>query len=191
TVPATLVGTLRPAEAPRLKGWQRLVGLGLLLVLRALLYWQIGSPVHWTPKLDLGVIVPALRSDRLDSELAYSLLSFARAWIIFYFWLLFLAAVNHRVTEPDPLLKLLRLHLGRVARWPWPLQILLPLVIVAALWLALHPLFMHVHGRAHSTAHLLGQGLLVAGGLFLTLKILLPPLLLLHLLSSYVYLGSS
>ena len=42
TSPATLVGTLRRAEPQRLKGWQLLAGLAVLLLLRALLYRQIG-----------------------------------------------------------------------------------------------------------------------------------------------------
>src|SRR3974390_1650027 len=46
--PATLAGTLRRAEAPRLKRWHFLAALGGLLLLRAVLYWQIGSAVNWT-----------------------------------------------------------------------------------------------------------------------------------------------
>jgi hypothetical protein len=193
STPATLVGTLRRAEARRLKGWQWLAGLVLLLVLRAFLYSGIGAPVHWTPKLNLGLVVPAFRSDRLPAELLYSTVSFARLWLIFYFWLLVLAAVNHRVIEPDPLLKLLRFHLGRLARWPWPVQILLPVLFVTGFWLALHPAFVHLGlaSRTTSTAHLIGQGLLIASCLFLTLKYVLPVFLFLHLVSSYVYLGPS
>lgn len=193
TTPATLVGTLRRAEAHRLKGWQWVAALVLLLVSRAFLYSEIGSPVHWTPTLNLGLISLTLRSDRLPSELLYSALSFGRLWIIFYFWLLVLAAANHRVLEPDPLLKLLRFHLGRFARWPRLVQILLPVVLVTSLWLALHPIFVRLDlaSRTSSTAHLVGQGLLVASCLFLTLKYLLPVFLFLHLVSSYVYLGPS
>ena len=59
TTPATLVGTLRRAEPRRLKGWQFLVGLAALLLLRAVLYRQIGPAADWTPKLDLFFVVLA------------------------------------------------------------------------------------------------------------------------------------
>jgi uncharacterized protein YggT (Ycf19 family) len=39
--------------------------------------------------------------------------------------------------------------------------------------------------------HLFEQGLLLGARLYLTLKYLLPPFLLLHLIASYVYLGTS
>ena len=192
-VPTTLVGTLRPAEPRRLKGWRWVLGLALLLVIRALLYRAIGEPVHWTPKLDLGVVVPALRGDRLELDLLYSVLSFLRLGVIFYFWLLVLAAINHRTLEPDPLLKLVRLHLGRIARWYWAWGIALLVLLAAVLWVGVQPVLVHLDmaSRPLSTAHLAEQGLLVGLGLFLTLKFLLPALLLLYFISSYVYLGTN
>jgi hypothetical protein len=195
-VPATLVGTLRPAEPERLQGWQWLAGLGLLLVLRALVYWGIGGPVHWTPKLDLGVVTTALYADRPNLHFlyfVYSGLSLLRVALIFYFWLVVLAAVNQRIAEPDPLLKLIRLHLGRSARWPWWVQMLLPMMLAALLWMAVQPMLVHfgLANRAHSTAHLLEQGALVGLGLIFTLKFLLPVVLFLYFVSSYVYLGAN
>ncbi len=191
TVPATLVGTLRPAEPRRLKGWEWLAGLALLLTLRALVYWGIGAPVHWTPKLDLGVVVPAVRGDKLELQFLYSALSFLRVFVIFYFWLVVLAIANRQTMEPDPLLKLIRLHLGRSARWAWPWQIALPVLLAAVLWLAVQPILVHFElaSRALSTTHLVEQAVLVGFGLFFTLKFLLPVLLLLYFVSSYVYLG--
>ena len=41
--PATLIGTLRRAEPRRLRRWHLLAALGGLLLLRAVIYWQIGS----------------------------------------------------------------------------------------------------------------------------------------------------
>lgn len=193
TTPATLVGTLRAAEPRRMRGWQLLAGLALLLALRSLLYWWLGRAAEWQPKLDLGVIVLRMRSDILLSAFVYSLLSFFHILLIFYFWLLTLAALNHSDPDPDALQKLLRLHLGRTARWPWPLQILLPVLLAAILWMALHPLLVHVGTvtRVQSWAHLVEQGLLVGVSLVFTLKYVLPFFLFLHLLTSYVYLGSN
>jgi uncharacterized protein YggT (Ycf19 family) len=193
TSPATLVGTLRRAEPRRLKGWQLLAGLAALLVLRALLYRQIGPEADWTPKLNLFFVVLAFRSDVFLSTMLFSVLSFARILIVCYFWLLALAIINRRSAEPDPLQKMVRLHLGPVARWPWPLQLLLPLLLITGLWVGLHPLLVHLEiaGRVRSNAHLVEQGILIATALYFSLQYLLPVFLFLHLVASYVYLGSS
>jgi hypothetical protein len=201
TSPATLAGTLKPAEPSRLKNWQLLAGLVLLLSLRGLVYWELGSPAEWTPRLDLGLIVLAFRNDVLRgaygysllSLWVYSLLSFARVLIVFYSWLLALALINRTTADSDPIQKLLRLHLGKVARWPWFVQLALPPLAIAALWAALHPLlvYLDVMERVHSGAHLVAQGLLLSIQLFLTLKYVLPVFLFIHLIVSYVYLGSN
>jgi uncharacterized protein YggT (Ycf19 family) len=193
TRPATLIGTLRRAEPRRMKGWQLLAGLGALLVLRAVLYRQIGPEADWTPKLDLFFVAPRFRSHLFLPTLLFSVLSFARMLIVCYFWLLALVVINRRSAEPDSLHKMLRLHLGAVARWPLLLQVLLPLLSVTALWIALHPLLAHLEitGRVHSNAHLAEQGLLIGVALYFTLQFLLPVFLLLHLFASYIYLGRS
>jgi uncharacterized protein YggT (Ycf19 family) len=197
TRPATLIGTLRRAEPRRMKGWQLLAGLGALLVLRAVLYQQIGAEADWTPKLDLFFIVLAFPS-RLPPghflpALVFSLLSFARVLIIGYFWVLALVAINRRDSDPDALLKLLRQHLGPVPRWPLLLQVFLPLASITGLWMALHPLlaYLGITDHVRSYAHLAEQGLLVGVALCFTLQFLLPVFLLLHLFASYIYLGSS
>jgi uncharacterized protein YggT (Ycf19 family) len=192
TSPATLIGTLKRTEAHGLKGWQLCGSLTLFLLARAWFYWLIGAPVDWTPKLGLGLVALAFRSDSFLLALLYSSLGFVRFLIVFYFWLLVLTAINHRVLEPDPIQKLLRLHLGRSAGWPWLGQVLLPLLSVTALWVAAYPLLAHVGiiNRVSSFGRLLSQGFLVGLGLLLSLKYLLPEFLLLHLVSSYVYLGS-
>ena len=197
TRPATLIGTLKRAAPRRLKGWELLAGLGALLVLRAVLYRQLGQDADWTPKLDLFFIVLAFPS-RLPPghflpAMVFSVLSFTRILIIVYFWLLALVAINRRNPDPDPLHKMLRLYLGPVARWPLIVQALLPLVLVALLWIALHPLLVHLQitGRVRSNGHLVEQGLLIGVSLYFTLQFLLPVFLLLHLFASYIYLGRS
>ena len=187
------MGTLRRAEPRHLQGWQLLVGVIVVLLLRAWIYWAIGSPADWTPKLDLGLVVLAFRSDRFLTVLLFSILSFLRTLIVFYFWLLVLVAINRKTTDPDPIQKLIRLHLGRSAYWPWPLQLILPVLFAATLWLVLYPLLVHfgIVNRPRSAIHLVEQGLLIGSALFFNLKFLLPPFLVLHLIASYVYLGSS
>lgn len=193
STPATLAGTLKPAEPRRLRGWPLLAGLMLLLFLRAVLYWQIGSPANWTPKLDLFVVVLSFRNVLFSTMLLFSLLSFLSAIVVFYFWLLCLICLTRELAEPDPIARLMRLHVGRLGRWPWiALLSVLPVGIVLA-WLTLHPLLVHcdVSPRTTSIWRLLAQGGLVSLGTVLSLKYLLPPFLFLHLVASYVYLGRS
>jgi uncharacterized protein YggT (Ycf19 family) len=193
TTPATLVGTLRRAEPSRLKGWQFLVALAALLLLRTFLYRQTAPAADWTPKLNLFFVVLAFPNDAFQSALLYSVLSFTRIFIICYFWGLALVIINRSIAETDPLQKMLRLHLGPVARWPQLLQLLLPLLLVVGLWMALHPWLAHlgITSRVHSNVRLAEQGLLLGVALFLTLQYLLPLFLLLHLAASYVYWGNS
>lgn len=193
TTPATLVGTLRRAEPRRLKGWQSLVGLAALLLLRALLYRQTAPAIDWTPKLDLFFVVLAFPTDHFHTALLYSMLSFARILIVCYFWGLALMAINRSIADTDPLQRMLRLQLGPVARWPRLLQLLLPLILIAGFWMVLHPLLAHLEitNRVRSRLHVAEQGFLIGIALYFTLQYLLPVLLLLHLVASYVYWRSS
>jgi uncharacterized protein YggT (Ycf19 family) len=191
--PVTLIGTLKPAESRRLKGWQLALALICLLGLRAVLYKFIGAPANWTPKLNLELVVLAFRSDIFSTALAFSCLSFLRAMLVMYFWLLVLALINRAGAENDPIQKLVRLQLGRAARWPGSVQLLLPFLVALAAWLGVYPLLvdLSIVAPAQSTGHLVEQGFLVGLGLFLSLKYVLPVFLLMHLFTSYVYLGTS
>jgi uncharacterized protein YggT (Ycf19 family) len=164
-----------------------------LLLLRALLYRQIGPTADWTPKLNLFFVVLAFRSDLWLPVTCYSVLSFARVLIVCYFWLLALAMIHRRSDESDPLLKMLRHHLGPIARWPWLVQSLLPLLFVIPLWIALHPVLLHlgITNRVRSSAHLAEQGILIGTALYFTLQYVLPGFLFLHLIATYVYLGAN
>src|SRR5579872_2843694 len=172
SAPVTLVGTLKRTEPRRLKGWQLALALLSLVGLRAVLYLFIGAPADWTPKLNLELVVLAFRGDLFATALLFSCLSFLRAVVVFYFWLLALEAINRSNAEPDPIYKLIRLQLGKAARWPWPAQLLVPVVAAVVLWLAAYPLLTRagVMAPAQSSAHLIEQGLLIALGLLLSLK---------------------
>jgi uncharacterized protein YggT (Ycf19 family) len=194
TSPATLAGTLKRADPRRLKGWHFLAGLGALLFLRALLYWQIGSAVDWTPNLHLDVIDRAIpfRSDTWWLMLLFSGLSFGITLGLFYLWLLLLALVNGRRAEADPLQKLVRLQLGRVDRWPWPVKALLPLLITLLLWYLLSLLFSRLSliPPISSNTLRLEQAIVIGLGSYLSWKYLIGGLLALYLVGSYVYLGN-
>jgi len=191
--PATLIGTLRRADPRHLSGWPYLAALPLLLIFRAWLYWQLGSSVSWTPQLDLGVISLPFRSDRFRPALSYSLLGFVRLILICYSWLLVLSGINRNAVTVDPVLRMIRLHLGRVAGWPAAVQFLIPLILVSGIWAAFQPLLSRfgIVNPPHSNLHLLERCLLIGASVYLSLKYLLPTILLCYLISIYVFLGQN
>jgi uncharacterized protein YggT (Ycf19 family) len=193
SAPVTLIGTLKRTELRRLSGWQLAVALSGILGLRSLVYWLVGAPAEWTPKLNLELIILPFRIDVFTTALVFSCLSFLRIVVVFYFWMLMLTMINRASAEPDAIQRVMRLQLGKASQWPWPVQILVPFAIVMLLWLGFYPVLisLNVLSASKSLTHTLEQGLLVGLSLFISLKYLLPPLLLLHLIASYVYLGNS
>jgi len=194
SAPATLAGTLRRAEPRRLKRWHMLAALGGLLLVRAVLYWQLGSAVDWTPHFHLGgvdIVIP-FRSDNGWRMLLFSCVSFVVTLGACYLWLLLLSIVNGRKAESDPLQKLARLQLGRIDRWPWPAKALLPLLVSLLCWYLLSLLLsrLGIIPPAISRTHRLEQALVVGLGSYLSWRYFIGGLLALHLVSSYVYLGN-
>ena len=192
-LPSTLSGTVRRAQPVKVKRWHHLSALAALLLIRALFYWQVGPAVNWTPKLDLYFVALTFHGAFFLLALLFSLLSFVRAFLILYFWMLTLAAINRRASGSDPFQKMISLQLGRLARWPWLAQIAAPIFAGAVLWITLHPVLVYasVAGQTQSNLHLVLQSLLVGGGIIFSLKFLLPAFLVVHLIASYVYLGKS
>ncbi len=191
TLPATLPGTLRRAEPKRVRRWHFLAALVGLLLIRALLYWQIGTAANWAARLDLGVISISFRSVFLDRMLFFSLVSFGLTLALLYLWLLFFSVVNGRSTA-DPFQRLVRLTLGRLDRWPWWIKLLLPLVFAMVCWLGLNPLLARMNLVPTGTLFItqLGQGALIGLSGYLTWQFLIGVVLALHLLNSYIYLGN-
>jgi uncharacterized protein YggT (Ycf19 family) len=194
TTPATLAGTLRRAAPSRIKRWHFLAALGALLLLRGLVYWQIGAAVDWTPHLHLDVMERAIpfRSDDAGLMLLFSGLSFGITLGLFYLCLLLLSLVNDRGTAADPLQKIVRLQLGRIDRWPWPVRALLPLLVTGLCWYLLSLLFVRLRLTLPlgSNSHRLEQALVVGLGAYLNWRFLIGGLLALHLVSTYIYLGN-
>ncbi len=194
---ATLLGTLRRADSARLRRWAFIGGLIALLLVRAFFYWSMGSALDWTPSLclvgNVKVFFPVSAASYYMVLMAlYSVLSFGKMLAGFYVWLIFLSFLDGRSGQGDPLLRLARAHLGLVARWPWPIRLGLPFVALTVAWLAVAPL---LHGLELvpfpvSGAHRYEQAVVVGAGAYLTWKYLIGGLLALHVLNSYVYLGS-
>lgn len=190
-IPNTLLGTLRRAEPSSLRRWQLLLALPLLLVLRGLLYWELGSAVQWMPSLPLGSLAITFRSDLFQRSLVYSFLSFGGALAVFYLWLLLLSMLNTRPPTPDPIGRFVRLVLGPLARLPFWAKLLLPFLGSILLWLPFSLFFdwLGVLPTPESFLHRIEQALLVALGGCLTWRYLLAAILVAHLVCSYVHLG--
>ena len=189
--PATLVGTLRRADRPALRGWQFPAVLGLLLFLRALIYWQIGPAVNWTGILDLGVVSISFRSDYFWRMLLFSGLSFGLMFWVFLLWLLLLSLLRPPAGEPFVFQSFLRANLGAADAWPRGLKLMLPLVAAAIGWWLLTWPLAHwgIVPRPVSTAHRFEQALVIGLGSYLTWKYVIAAVLILHLLNSYIYFG--
>jgi len=185
--PATLMGTLRPAAPQKLRRWHLLVFLVILLLLRAVIYYWIGSAANWTARLDLGVVVLPFRSDWFVRILVYSFGSFGVALGVFYLCLLPLSLL----AGPEPIHRLVKIPLGQVDEWPRWAKIILPLVATAGLWWLASWLFSWLQIMPHpvSVAHRLEQSLVIGLDSYLTWRFPLGGILLLHLLSSYIYFG--
>jgi len=198
--PATLLGTLRPAETTRWRQWHLPAVIIGLLIFRALIYWLVGSTGHWVGRLDFGVISPAIHfrghfSDLFLRIIPYSCLSFALTLGVFYLWLLFLSIL----AGPDPIHRLVRVQLGAVDRWPRWVKWLLPLVVTGAFWWLTTWLFAKLEVSDYSKTHFIPEPVsgvrrlesaaIVGGASYLVWKYVIGALLLLHLLNTYIYFG--
>jgi uncharacterized protein YggT (Ycf19 family) len=189
----SLASALKRAEPRRPNRWLYFGALILLLVLRSLFYWQVGSSISWTPAVHLGAISLHFRSDYFGRMLLFSAFSFALALGIFYLWLLLLVMVNRNVPNADPVQRIVRLQLGWITHWPAAAQLILPVVAVAAAWLVCHRPFVGLGliSPAASTTQLCREALILGMGSLLAWKYFIVALLLAYTLNSYVYLGSS
>ena len=193
--PATLIGTLRRAEPRRLRRWHLLAVLGGLLLLRAGIYWQIGSAANWAGKLDLGITALSFPSNLSGPMLSFlrmtlfSCLSFGLMFGVFYLWLLLLSILAG--PEPLPFHRLVRMPLGGIDRWPRWLKFLLPLIVLSVFWWLASWLlaWLQVIPNPVSPAHRLEETLVIGLGSYLAWKYLAGALLALHLLNSYIYFG--
>jgi hypothetical protein len=191
TSTVSLVGTLKKTGRSGSRHWKFLGSLLILLLVRALAYWQMGTAVEWTPSIDLGVVNLSFRSDYLVRMFLFSLLGFGTTLAVFYLWMLVLTVVNHRVPGTDPVQKLVRLHCKWVEGWPQWIKMVLPFFLGGLFWLTLHPLLarLAIVPENRSTAQLLEQSAVIGLGTYLAAKYLIVGILLLHLLHSYVFLG--
>lgn len=184
-VPATLMGTLRPAVPSRSRRWHFLVFIAALLLLRAVIYRWV-TPL-WVGSLDMGVTALQFRSNFFPRILLFSFLSFILTLGVFYIGLLLLSLLK----GPDPMHRLVKIPLGGVDDWPAWVKILLPLIGGMVFWLALcWPLSrMEICPPTISVAQRVEQAALIGLNSYQVWKIPAGLLLLLYLLSSYIFFG--
>jgi len=189
TRPAARSLTLRSAGPPKPQ-YHYWTALPLLLLARAVFYWQAGPPNRWNPQLPLGPLSLSFRSDLFGRMVLFSALSFCVALGVFYLWLLVISTVNSRVPDTDPVQQLVRTWLGRLERWPTVIKPIIPTVVAMAVWCAIYPLLTRLGlAPANAWGRIVGQGAVIGLSGYLTLKFVAMAILALHLFNSYVYLG--
>jgi uncharacterized protein YggT (Ycf19 family) len=171
--------------------WFSLAALFGLVCGRAFFYRMLGPAVDWTAGLDLGAVTLYFRTDEFTLALLFSALSFARALVLAYVWMLAVCVLNRNSDALDWISRFIRLRLSLLARWPFYVQVLLPMFFVVAAWPGLHALLTHVGitSRLPTFGRLILQGTLIGLGTYLSLKYLITAVLLADLLAGYVYFG--
>lgn len=187
-MPATLMGTLRPASPKKFRRWQFLILIAVLLCARALVYFWIGTmfPKVWVAQLNLGLTTLPFRSDQLTRMLIFSFFSFGLVLWVLCVWLLALSLLG----GPLPMHALVTIPLGRVDRWPRWAKALLPFLGSAlAWWLASFLLARLNMVVPMSSAGRFQQSCLLGASSYLLWQYPLGLILILRLLNSYIYFG--
>jgi hypothetical protein len=189
----SLAGTLQRTETLEPQRWFSFGCLIALLVVRPLLYCQIGAKVNWTARLDLTAITLPFRSDLLSRMYLFSTLSFLVALGVVYGSLLLLSVVNNSSRTTDHYTRLIQLQLGWIGRWYWPVRLLLTPALAALAWMAIAPLLVKfgIIPAPRNSGHAWQIAGLLSLSAILTWKYVVALFLGLHLLNNYVYLGNS
>jgi uncharacterized protein YggT (Ycf19 family) len=190
----SILCALKPAGPPR-RRWLFLCAIGIVLLVRALFYWQAGPPLHWVPRIPLGPISLPFRSDLPARMLLFSVCGFAATVGIFYLCLLLLSCLNSDLPDTDAGRKLVRVQLSRIDGWPNTVKLLLPGFCLTLLWCAFYlpltGLEMVPRISPFSPCRLVAQGAIAGAAVYLLLKYFFLALMALYLLNGYVYLGES
>lgn len=188
-----LLGTLRRAEPPKRDRWRSPAVLVAVLLVRALLYWQIGSATHWTPRLALTAINVPFRSDSLGRMLLFSFFSFVVFGGAFYLCALLVSALNHKLPPGDQWQAFFRALLGPIDKLPRWLKFVLPFLIGMLFWLVTGPLFSAagVQVPVKTFVHRAQEAVLLGMSGWLVWKYAIAAVLALHVVTSYVYFGAS
>ena len=187
-----LASTLRKAESRGTPRWSHFLLLLALLLLRSLFYWQVGSQSGLSLELDLIAITLPFRCDRFLSMLLYSSLSFLLALGVFFSWLVLISSINRKVSDSEPVQRMIRSQLGLTERLPVLLRLMMPGLIAVLGWAMISTILARLEViPAHATTRLLWEQAALFGWTTILLwKFPVVILLLVHLFTSYVYVGA-
>lgn len=188
----SIASTVRPASAGSpAKGLGSLASLAVILLVRPLFYYSIGSAVNWIPTLNFLAIAIPWRSDMLGRMFLFSFISFGKALGFYYAWLLLLSATNRNISDEDGMQRFVRAQLGWLEKISWWFKLLLPSVVAGLVWVGLSSLFMALGlmPTRPFEARWVQAGAFALAAL-LAWKWLLVTLFLVHMLNIYVYLGT-
>ncbi len=187
--PANAIAGPTPRQGKTFKhSWVYLLGLIILLILRAVFYNQFGPGLDWTPWLELLDEAPHFHSNYFQRTLAYSALSFGRWLSAFYFCLTLLITIKPDTDTAKIWRSLLRSQFGwlgglpSVALWVAALFLAILMHIVEFEWM------YHIEVTTGSTLYYEYLPLLIILD-FRAANYLVIGILTLYILNSFVYFG--
>jgi hypothetical protein len=189
----SLAGLLKYAGKPSHRQWWLILIILVVLLVRALIFQQVGPSLHWTPRLSLELVTLPFHSNFPGRMLSYSVLNFLLLLGRVYILLLLLSMVNRNTLEHDVIQRWIRMQLGRLDRWPAWLQILLILVVAVAMWFLVTPLLrqLNITPAEHTHPRTAIEGLLLGISALLVWKYLIIGVLVLYIANTYIYFGRS
>ncbi len=189
----TLLSNLKPAESGPVRRWGYLVALAGIMLARPILYSVVSTSLNWTPMITMGSASLAFRADDFPRLLLHSVLSFGWAWLAAMLWAAVLVVLASFDREPEGWSRVLRDFMGRSGRLPFWFQLTFPLVVGGGMWALLTvPLAgLGILPRVPPGPELAVQAAIVGASVGLSLKWLLVGILVLRLVNTYIYFGSS
>ena len=188
----TILGNLRAAGIERPRRWPYLAWLVALLLLRAVLYRQMGPNLGWHPPWSLGPATLVFRSDSFPRMLAFSGLGFLSTLLFWYTGLAAILAIHRSPTDRDGITRALRRQAPWLSRWPGWLLLLLVAAGAGLAWLVIGTVAARsgLLPPLRGERHLVQQALVVAAGQGCVLRWWIAVLLGLHFVHLYVHLGN-
>jgi hypothetical protein len=188
----TILGNLRPAGVRQGNRRHYLWMLGGLLLVRALVYRQVGPSLPWHPVWSLGPATVAFRSDYSLRMFGFSALDFLTMLLFWYTGIAGILAVNRPPGDRDGLTRALRAQSGFLGGLPGGVLLVMVCVMAGLLWAGVGWLAagQGMVPPLRSGQHLLQQSVLVVVGQLCVLRWWFAAILLLHLLNLYVYVGN-
>jgi len=188
----TILGNLRPADRIRRPRWGYIAGLVGMLMVRAIVYRQLGPGLPWHPSWSVAAVTLSFRSDSFLRMLGYSFMSFGWLLMTWYTWWIAVLVINRPPKDRDGVTRAIRRQMGWLGTLPAPLLAALPPLAAGLAWLVIgsSASYFRLMPELQDGGHLVEQALVMALSQVCVLRWFLIGVLLLHLLNLYVYLGN-